>query len=109
MNSTELQKKAVECLRDFGNLTVKEDLKWLTFQTALSFIEIGKAAIKTELKLVALRTAEFLAELTSLSAEPTSKAIGACELEYRKDESFLKFKKLYEEELERLQASQETS
>jgi len=96
-------REVVKYLRVLGEFSGKE-LETLTYVAASYIILVGKIAVKNELEIVTQRAAKFLAELASLSEEPTTEAIRGCELEYREDRSFQKFMKIYEHELEEQRA-----
>jgi len=94
-------------LEDFGTAAAKKGLKGALWRIALSLGYVGTAAMKKGPEDAAEQAAKSLAELTILSEEISKEKIQNYEeiIGKEKDrDSFQKFMKLYEQELEKLRA-----
>jgi hypothetical protein len=97
---------AARSLGEVGKAAAEKGLEYATVSAARSLGEVGKAAAGKGLENATQQAAGSLAELTILSEEIVKTAIHDYEskLEEKDPESFQKFKKIYEQELEKLQA-----
>jgi hypothetical protein len=98
-------------LEDIGKVFVEKGLQKAAEQTAEFLVDLGVKCRRKKLEIAASQMAKSLAELTLVSEEIVKTAIQNYESKLTEEdrESFQKFMKLYEEELERQQAAQETS
>lgn len=99
-------KQTVWSLGTVGKVATEKGLGGATKQVALSLGDIGTAAAKKGLKDVTNQAALYLAELTILSEEIVKEVIQNFEsnLKEQDRDAFQKFKKIYEQELEKLRA-----
>ncbi|MGB7000972.1 MAG: DUF2254 family protein [Halobacteriota archaeon] len=97
---------AARSLGEVGKAAAEKGLEYATVSAARSLGEVGKAAAGKGLENATQQAAGSLAELTILSEEIVKTAIHDYEskLEEKDPESFQKFIKIYEQELEKLQA-----
>jgi hypothetical protein len=95
---------AARSLREVGRTAAGKGLKVATREAAESLIGVGIAAAKKELEDVTGEAVEFLAELTILSEEIVNTAIQDYKLKEKDPDTFKKFIKIYEHELEKLRA-----
>jgi hypothetical protein len=98
--------QASESLGQIGRIAVEKGLETATKQVVKSLLAVCKAAMENELEAAARQAASALASLSISSKEIVETAIHDYELELRESDrdSFLKIKKLYEQELEKLRA-----
>jgi preprotein translocase subunit SecE len=99
-------KQTVWSLGTVGKVATEKGLGGATKQVALSLGDIGTAAAKKGLKDVTNQAALYLAELTILSEEIVKEVIQnfKSNLKEQDRDAFQKFKKIYEQEPEKLQA-----
>ena len=92
-----------------GKVVAEKGLGDATKQVALSLVEVGRAATEKGLESATEQAAKYLAELTILSEEIVKTAIHNYEskLEEKDRDSFQKFMKIYEQELEKLRAEKD--
>jgi hypothetical protein len=92
-------------LIEVGEAAAEKGLTSATLNAALSLIEVGEAAVEKGLEDATEQAAKSLAELTILSEEKVKAVIQGYESKEEQDhDSFQKFIKIYEQELERLGA-----
>ena len=98
--------EAAQSLGVVGKSAVEKGLKLATRSAALSLVYVGIAAVGNKLEEVTSLLSELLAELTISSEEIVKTAIreNKSTLKEQDSESFQKFMKLYEQELEKLRA-----
>ena len=103
-------KQTVWSLGAVGKVATEKGLENATKQVALSLGDIGTAAVKKGLKDVTNQAALYLAELTILSEEIVKEVIQNFEsnLKEQDRDAFQKFKKIYEQELEKTLAKRRT-
>jgi len=99
-------RQAAQCLGFVGTFAATKEFKRAISNAAFSLGLIGKIAAKKGLEIATQQAAMSLAELTLSSEEVVKTAIRKYEyeLEEQERESFQKFMKLYEQELEKRQA-----
>jgi len=100
-------RQAVRTLRYIGKVTAERGLGSVIVGAARSLVVVGTIAIKNGLEDVTRQAAEALAEVTILSEETVKDDIQNYEesiLKEKDRESFKKFMKIYEQELEKLRA-----
>ena len=98
--------EAARSLGVVGKSAVEKGLKLATRSAALSLVYVGIAAVGNKLEEVTSLLSELLAELTISSEEIVKTAIreNKSTLKEQDSESFQKFMKLYEQELEKPRA-----
>ena len=105
-------RQAVRTLRYIGKVTAGGRPESVTEGATTSLIDVGIATVKKGLKDVTNQAALYLAELTILSEEIVKTVIQNYEESILKEqdrESFQKFMKLYEQELQKLRAEKRTA
>ncbi len=95
---------AVSSLEEIGKDAVKYELVRVTRKIVFSLLHIGAITTEKGLENATLETAKSLAELTILSEEIVKTAIQNYKSKLKEQDhvAFQKFKKLYEQELEKL-------
>ncbi len=103
-------KKVAISLGDVGKAAADKGLESATQRVVESLAALGRTAAEKRLKDVAREAAKYLAKLAILSEEIVKTAIQDYEsrLEEHDRESFQKFMKLYEQELEKLRVKRRT-
>nr|QNO56741.1 hypothetical protein HGIILDEE_00030 [Methanosarcinales archaeon ANME-1 ERB7] len=103
-------KKVAISLGDVGKAAAEKGLESATQRVVESLVALGRTAADKRLKDVAREAAMYLAKLAILSEEIVKTAIQDYEsrLEEHDRESFQKFMKLYEQELEKLRVKRRT-
>jgi hypothetical protein len=103
-------KKVAISLGDVGKAAAGKGLESATQRVVESLAALGRTAVEKRLKEVAREAAKNLASLTLLSEEIVKTAIQdyKSRLEEHDRESFQKFMKLYEQELEKLRVKRRT-
>jgi hypothetical protein len=99
-------RQAAQCLGFVGTFAATKEFKRAISNTVFSLGLIGKIAAKKGLEIATQQAAMSLAELTLPSEEVVKTAIRKYEYELKEQDrdSFQKFMKLYEQELEKLRA-----
>ena len=95
--------RVISSLRAVGKAVAKNGLEDATKRTALSLLAVCKAAMENELEAAARQAASALASLSIISKEIVETTISVYESKLRDSDrsTYLKSKKLYEQELEK--------
>ena len=103
-------KQTVWSLGAVGKVVAEKGLGGATKQVALSLVEVGRTATEKGLEGATEEAARSLADLTISSEEVVKTVIRdyGSELEGKDRDSFQKFMKIYEQELEKLRAGKST-
>jgi hypothetical protein len=98
-------------LGDLGSTAAEKGLKYVTSGVAMSLGFVGSTAVEKGLEDATRQAAESLAELAILNEEIVKATILDYEriLEERDRDSFQKFMRIYEQELEKLRAEKRTA